>query len=47
VTDDGRTLLVEANDAFALGAHGIDTVAYARLLEDRWIEITGGLQDGA
>jgi hypothetical protein len=42
VTAEGRTLLVEANDAFALGAHGIDTVAYAKMLEDRWLEITGG-----
>jgi hypothetical protein len=42
VTSEGRTLLVEANDAFALGAHGIDAVAYAKMLEDRWLEITGG-----
>jgi len=38
---DGRTLLVEANDAFALGAHGLDAVAYARMLEDRWLELVG------
>lgn len=42
VTAEGRALLVEANDAFALGAHGIDAVAYAKMLEDRWLEITGG-----
>jgi hypothetical protein len=42
ITAAGRTLLVEANDAFALGAHGIDAVAYARMLEDRWLEMTGG-----
>lgn len=42
LTATGETLLVEANDAFALGAHGIDVVAYARMLEDRWLEITGG-----
>ncbi|VTR94827.1 Uncharacterized protein OS=Pirellula staleyi (strain ATCC 27377 / DSM 6068 / ICPB 4128) GN=Psta_2975 PE=4 SV=1: DUF4343 [Gemmata massiliana] len=41
VTTDGRTLLVEANDAFALGARGIDAVAYARTLEDRWLQIVG------
>lgn len=40
VTAQGGTLLVEANDAFALGAHGIDAVAYARMLEDRWVELT-------
>lgn len=42
ITTEGRTLIVEANDAFALGAHGIDAVAYANMLEDRWLEITGG-----
>jgi hypothetical protein len=42
ISREGKTLLVEANDAFALGAHGIDAVAYAKMLEDRWIEITGG-----
>ncbi|HEX4613714.1 MAG TPA: ATP-grasp domain-containing protein, partial [Urbifossiella sp.] len=41
-TADGRALLVEANDAFALGPHGLDAVAYARMLEDRWLELTGG-----
>jgi hypothetical protein len=41
VTADGRTLLVEANDAFALGAYGLDAVAYARMLEDRWLELVG------
>lgn len=40
VSAEGRTLLVEANDAFALGAHGTDAVAYAKMLEDRWLEIT-------
>lgn len=39
VTSAGRTLLVEANDAFALGPHGLDAVRYARMLEDRWIEM--------
>jgi hypothetical protein len=42
VADDGRTLLIEANDAFALGAYGLDPVVYATLLEDRWIELVGG-----
>lgn len=42
VNDAGETILVEANDAFALGAHGLDCVAYARLLEARWLEMTAG-----
>lgn len=41
VTADGRTLLVEANDAFALGAYGLEPVVYARMLEDRWLELVG------
>ncbi|MBP3956181.1 ATP-grasp domain-containing protein [Gemmata sp. G18] len=41
VTADGRTLLVEANDAFALGAYGLDAVTYARMLEDRWLQVVG------
>jgi hypothetical protein len=41
ITSDGRTLLVEANDAFALGAYGLDAVVYATMLEDRWLEIVG------
>jgi hypothetical protein len=41
VTADGRTLLVEANDAFALGAYGLDAVVYAHMLEDRWLELVG------
>jgi hypothetical protein len=41
VTVDGRTLLVEANDAFALGAYGLDAAVYATMLEDRWLELVG------
>jgi hypothetical protein len=41
VTADGRTLLIEANDAFALGAYGLDAVTYATMLEDRWLELVG------
>lgn len=39
VTDDGRSLVVEANDAFAPGAYGLDPVVYATMLEDRWLEL--------
>jgi hypothetical protein len=41
VSADGRTLLIEANDAFALGAYGLDAVVYANMLEDRWLQIVG------
>ena len=46
VAADGRTLLVEANDAFALGPHGLDAVEYARVLEDRWLELVGVGREG-
>ena len=41
VTADGRTLLVEANDGFALGCYGLDPVVYATMLEVRWCELAG------
>ena len=41
VTDDGRTLLVEVNDGFALGCYGADPIQYAKLLSARWCELVG------
>jgi hypothetical protein len=41
VAADGRTLLIEANDGFALGCYGLDAVVYAEMLEARWCEIVG------
>jgi hypothetical protein len=43
VTDDGRTLLVEANEGFALGHYGLNSVLYARLIEARWGELTSDI----
>lgn len=40
VTDDGRTLLVEFNDAYALGAYGLHATVYAQMIEARWEELT-------
>ncbi len=40
VTSDGKTLLVEANDGFALGNYGLHSVLYAKLLAARWEELT-------
>jgi hypothetical protein len=39
VTDDGRTLLVEVNDGFALGSYGLPALPYAKMLRDRWLEM--------
>lgn len=39
VTGDGRTLLIEANDATSLGHYGLNTESYARMIEARWLEL--------
>lgn len=39
VTQDGKTLLVEANDAFALGSYGLTPINYAKLISARWSEL--------
>jgi hypothetical protein len=41
VTEEGRTLLVEVNDAYALGCYGLHPTPYANMLEDRWRQIVG------
>lgn len=42
VTRDGRTLLVEVNDAFSLGHYGLAPVSYARMISARWHEMVNG-----
>ena len=41
LTDDGRTLLIEVNDGYALGCYGLFYIDYAKLLSARWAEFTG------
>ena len=41
VTDDGRTLLIEVNDGYALGSYGLYYLDYAKLLSAIWAELTG------
>lgn len=41
VTSDGRTLLVEVNDGYALGCYGLQHNLYAQLLSARWSELMG------
>jgi len=41
VTKGGQTILVEANDSFALGSYGLQSVLYARMIEARWSELMG------
>lgn len=37
----GETLLVEVNDAFALGSYGLNGKNYVDMVENRWLELTG------
>lgn len=46
VTDDGRTLLVEASDGYVLRSFGLDPEKYVRLLTARWQELTSPVQAG-
>ncbi len=41
LVSDGRTLVVEVNDAFALGAYGMPSIPYAQMVMDRWEEMVG------
>lgn len=41
VTDEGRTLLVEVNDGFALGNYGVPGHQYTALIECRWRQLMG------
>jgi hypothetical protein len=35
VTSDGKTVLIEVNDVYALGCYGLDRLLYASMLRDR------------
>ncbi len=39
ITNERYTLVVECNDAFALGSYGLSDVVYAKMLEARWLEM--------
>lgn len=41
VTREGRTLLVELNDAYALGSYGLPGIYYAKLISARWSQLLG------
>jgi len=40
VTDKGETFLVEINEGYSVGAYGLDSIKYAKLLATRWAELT-------
>lgn len=39
ITDDNKSLLVEVNDAFALGNYGLNSYLYSDMIQARWDEI--------
>ena len=39
VTENGKTLLMEFNDAYALGYYGLAPILYAKLISARWSQI--------
>lgn len=39
VTEEGKTLLMEFNDAYALGYYGLAPILYAKLISARWSQI--------
>lgn len=40
VTRDGKTILIEVNDGYALGDYGLLYTDYAKLISARWAELT-------
>lgn len=40
VTAQGKTLVVEINDGYAVGAYGLSPMRYARLIATRWAELS-------
>ncbi len=42
VTDTGKTVLVETNDAMSFGHYGLPPVSYARMLAARWNQLARG-----
>lgn len=41
ITRDGRTLLVEFNDAYSLGSYGLPSIFYAKMISARWSQLLG------
>jgi hypothetical protein len=41
LTTDGRLLIVEVNEGYAIGNYGLFYIDYAKLISARWAEMTG------
>lgn len=44
-TKEGKTLLIEVNDAWALGCYGLESHLYAKFLLTRWAQITNSVDE--
>jgi hypothetical protein len=40
VLENGRTVLIEANDGFAIGNYGLDCHSYYQFVKNRWLQLT-------
>ena len=45
ITDDGRCLVIEVNDGYALGSYGLFPTLYAKLISARWAEMTDTIDE--
>lgn len=45
VTKEGKTVLIEVNDAWALGCYGLERHLYAKFLITRWAQITNTIDE--
>lgn len=45
VTKEGKTLLIEVNEGYSLGAYGLESISYAKLLSARWAELTNTVDE--
>ena len=45
LTQDGKTLLVEFNDSYALGCYGLPQIYYAKMISARWSQLLGRKDD--
>lgn len=41
VTEDEKSLLIEVNDGYAMGAYGLNPLDYAKMISARWHEMVG------
>ncbi|MDD5149788.1 MAG: ATP-grasp domain-containing protein [Flavobacterium sp.] len=45
ILDNGKTILIEVNDGWAIGNYGIDSYSYYQLIKNRWFQIINGVRN--